>query len=83
MQVIRKGAPCDGFGLRWENVIVVGAWLAANNARVLQAVDRQLVLALFNAHGATRPALLTSWAGDNWGDSCLRLGRGKPNDWLS
>ena len=32
-----------------------------NNARVLQAVDRELVLAPFNAHGAKRPALLKSW----------------------
>lgn len=49
-----------GFGAAFGRMAVVGAWLAANNARVLQAVDRQLVLALFNAHGATRPALLTS-----------------------
>jgi hypothetical protein len=60
-------------GCVWENVIVVGAWLAANNARVLQAVDRQLVLALFNAHGATRPALLTSWL--------AILGRFVPASW--
>jgi hypothetical protein len=44
-----------------------------NNARVLQAGDRQLVLALFNAHGATRPALLTSWL--------AMLGRFVPGSW--
>jgi hypothetical protein len=33
---------------------VVGAWLAATLG-CFKAVDRQLVLALFNAHGAIRP----------------------------
>ena len=43
---------------------MVGAWLAANNARVLQAVDRQVVLALFNAHGANTPGFADVLAGD-------------------
>jgi hypothetical protein len=76
----------SGFGLcAWEN----GNWSARGspqNARVLQAVDRQLVLALFNGPvGQQRPALVTSWlvTGECWGDSCLRFERGKPNDWLT
>lgn len=55
----------------------MGNWSARgspqNNARVLQAVDRQLVLALFNAYGAIRPALLTSWP--------AMLGRFVPASW--
>jgi hypothetical protein len=85
MQCIYEGEPprviASGCVRRiWQQL--VGAWLAATTLGCFQVVDQQLVFSAFQRPRGKTPGFAEVLADDTGANSCLRLGRSMPDDWL-
>ena len=85
MQCIYEGEPPRVMALGcvrriWQQL--VGAWLAATTLGCFQVVDQQLVFSAFQRPRGKTPGFAELLADDTGANSCLRLGRSMPDDWL-